>query len=357
MATRLITDKYSPKDQLNKQSNKMDDKEKTRCFHKYIKDVHCSYLLLSCVDCRATNMVKNARCAVGYCDNDKRYPELQEKRSHVEKLIFHKWPKDLTLAEIWRKQVANSRSDEFNPPPGSQGTFVCSNHFPTGKRTPNEPTTDYPSVFMTLSEYQHSITPKKRRLRETSATSKPPHPETDSEESDSDMDENAEEADLLPVPLQFEWLTREFDVRFYTGLTSTESFKCVFQHLLPKARNMQYWRGPKQTDKETPLSCTTTAFKQFAGVGSRTGPPRKLVPQQELLLCLMRLRLALLVDDLAFRFQMSSTTVSSIFITWIKLMSKELSVLIIWPSRSQIKKTLPSCLSSKIDVNIRQVRK
>ena len=55
------------------------------------------------------------------------------------------------------------------------------------------------------------------------------------------------------------------------------------------------------------------------------------------------MRLALLVDDLAFRFQISSTMVSSIFITWIKLMSKELSVLIIWLIRSQIKKILPSC--------------
>ena len=93
---------------------------------------------------------------------------------------------------------------------------------------------------MTLSEYQHSITPKKCRLRERSTTSKRPHPETDCQESDSDMDEHAEEADLLPVRLQFEQLTRESDVRFYTGLTSTESFKCVFQHLLP----MQHWHAP-----------------------------------------------------------------------------------------------------------------
>ena len=49
------------------------------------------------------------------------------------------------------------------------------------------------------------------------------------------------------------------------------------------------------------------------------------------------MRLALLVDDLAFRFQILSTMVSSIFITWIKLMSK------IWLIRSQIKKILPSC--------------
>ena len=91
---------------------------------------------------------------------------------------------------------------------------------------------------------------------------------------------------------------------------------------------MQYWRGPKQTDKETPLSSARTPFQQFAGVGSRSGPARKLSLQQEFLLCLMRLRLALLVEDLAYRFQVSSTTVSSTFITWIKLMSKELSFLL-----------------------------
>jgi hypothetical protein len=243
-------------------------------------------------------MVNNARCAVGYCDNDKRYPKHQVQRSHVEKLVFHKWPKDPALAEIWRKQVKNSRSDDFNPKPGTQGTFVCSNHFPLGKRTPNNPETDYPSVFMTLSEYKFSTTPKKRKIRETATTSKRPHQASDSEESDAYMDENPAETEVsLPVPLQFEQLTRESDVRFYTGLTSTESFKCVFEYLLPKTGNMQYWRGPKQTDKETPLSSARTPFQQFAGVGSRSGPARKLSPQQEFLLCLMRLRLALLVED------------------------------------------------------------
>jgi len=57
----------------------------------------------------------------------------------------------------------------------------------------------------------------------------------------------------------------------------------------------------------------------------------------------MKLRLALLTTDLGFRFHVSATTVSSIFITWVKLMSKELSVLIVWSSRQQVKKTLPLC--------------
>ena len=105
---------------------------------------------------------------------------------------------------------------------------------------------------------------------------------------------------------------------------------------------MQYWRGAKQTEKES-HHVGITPFKLFAGPDQKSGPSRKLSLEQEILLTLMKLRLALLYEDLAFRFQVSLATVSSIFITWIKLMSKELSVLIIWPSRSQTKKTLPGC--------------
>ena len=94
----------------------------------------------------------------------KRYPDIQVKRTHVDNLQFHKWPKNPKLAEIWRKQVAKSRCDEFHPPPGAQGTFICSNHFPLGKRTPKNLETDYPSVFMTISEYHHASTPKKRKM-------------------------------------------------------------------------------------------------------------------------------------------------------------------------------------------------
>ena len=103
---------------------------------------------------------------------------------------------------------------------------------------------------------------------------------------------------------------------------------------------MQYWRGAKQTVREAPKG-TATPFHLFAGTGKKSGSPRKLSLEQEILLTLMKLRLALLTEDLAFRFDVSSARASSIFITWIKLMSKELSVLIIWPSRSQVRKTLP----------------
>ena len=108
-------------------------------------------------------MPKNARCAVGFCDNDKKYPDLAYVRSHVENFTYHKWPVDPKLTEIWRKQVAKTRGDVFNPAPGSSGTFVCSNHFPLGRRTPENPKTNFPSIFMTVSDYLQKRSPKKRK--------------------------------------------------------------------------------------------------------------------------------------------------------------------------------------------------
>ena len=58
---------------------------------------------------------------------------------------------------------------------------------------------------------------------------------------------------------------------------------------------------------------------------------------------MMRLRLGLLVDDLAFRFKTSNTRVSQIWITGIKLLSKELQYLILWPLEGQTFATLPEC--------------
>ena len=107
----------------------------------------------------AFTMPKHARCCVGFCDNDKRFPNLVVVRSHVKELKFHRWPKDPNLAELWRKQVAKGRSDNFNPEPGSEGTFVCSNHFPEGTRTRHNPSTDYPSVFLTLSDFLNKPSP------------------------------------------------------------------------------------------------------------------------------------------------------------------------------------------------------
>ena len=113
----------------------------------------------------------------------------------------------------------------------------------------------------------------------------------------------------------------------------TTQFKCIFDHLLPKAKKMQYWRGTKQTDQETPSRYDAAISANFTHAYARPGPSRKLRLEQELLLVMMRLRVGLMVHDLAFRFKILTSTVSSIFSTWIRLMRLELAHLIIWPSK------------------------
>ena len=146
-----------------------------------------------------------------------------------------------------------------------------------------------------------------------------------------------------------EHLNHEFDIKFCTGFDNVNIFKVVFEHLKSKSSQMKYWQGPKRT------SCTPNNNKINAILSSpesknsvvpplgKRGPERKLSLEQEhlLVLVLMRLRLGLLIKDLAFRFQVSSTRVSQIWIIWIKLMSKELRYLIIWPFKGQVFATLP----------------
>ena len=63
-------------------------------------------------------MTYHTRCAVGFGDNDKRYPDLTHVRSHVVNFTYRKWPADPKLAEMWQKQVAKTRGDVLNPSPG-----------------------------------------------------------------------------------------------------------------------------------------------------------------------------------------------------------------------------------------------
>ena len=110
-------------------------------------------------------MPKHARCAVGFCDNDKRYPDLAYVRSHENNLMFRKWPVDPKLVKIRQKQEAKTRGDVFNPSPGYSGTFVSSNHLPMERRTPENLKTDYPSIFMTVSNYLQKTSPRKGKRR------------------------------------------------------------------------------------------------------------------------------------------------------------------------------------------------
>lgn len=63
--------------------------------------------------------------------------------------------------------------------------------------------------------------------------------------------------------------------------------------------------------------------------------------EDELLLVLVRLRLALFLDDLAVRFGIASSTASRIFQKWLDILFVRLNFLISWPATEIVKQNLP----------------
>ena len=64
---------------------------------------------------------------------------------------------------------------------------------------------------------------------------------------------------------------------------------------------------------------------------------------QEFVIVLMKLRLNMPLQDLAYRFKVSHCTVSRIFSSWLVVMDIRLFPLISWPEREQLWRTMPQC--------------
>ena len=95
---------------------------------------------------------------------------------------------------------------------------------------------------------------------------------------------------------------------------------------------MRYWSGPKKTSRKG---------RNFRKSPKKFGPKRALSQKDEFLLTLMKLRLGSTNADLAQRFGISRSTVSTIFNTWVKILASELKCLIYNPCMEVVKKTLP----------------
>ena len=107
--------------------------------------------------------------------------------------------------------------------------------------------------------------------------------------------------------------------KFYTGLPTYAVFKALFDYLEPK---MLHARRDSIKDNSK-------------------GRKRKLSLMEEFLSVLMRLRLGLVMEDVADRFQISIGTCSRVFHTWIKVTAQEMKVIFPWPSRERVKAAMP----------------
>ena len=69
----------------------------------------------------------------------------------------------------------------------------------------------------------------------------------------------------------------------------------------------------------------------------------KLSKKEIFIMVLMKFRLGLLEQDLAYRFGISQPSVSRILHKWIPVLATRLSFLVKWPEREELRKTLPAC--------------
>ena len=106
-----------------------------------------------------------------------------------------------------------------------------------------------------------------------------------------------------------EYFDSDAKVRFYTGLPSYEVLMVVFEHV------------------SSHVSRKTQNLSRF----------------QEFVMVLIKLRLNVPLQDLAYSFVVSVTTVSRIFSFWIVLMDVRLKFMISWPEREQLRQTMPVC--------------
>ena len=116
-----------------------------------------------------------------------------------------------------------------------------------------------------------------------------------------------------------EWYIDDNKVKFYTGLPNIEIMDALFIYI-----------------SDSITSTTRSALSKF----------------QMLSLTLMRIRLDLSINDLAYRFNISSSTVSSIFLKIIDILFVHLKPIIKWPERDQIWKTTPMCFRKHFGTKI-----
>ena len=137
---------------------------------------------------------------------------------------------------------------------------------------------------------------------------------------DASTQTDRDEDNDYSTPLRVEQIQDNCDaIKFYTGFPSFQLLMACFTFLGPAVSRLSYEDHIKLTK----------------------GKPHKLSPLNEFFLMLCRLRLGLYEQDLAYRFQISQTSVSRICSTWINFCFFKFKELPIWPTRTIIDSHMP----------------
>ena len=130
----------------------------------------------------------------------------------------------------------------------------------------------------------------------------------------------------------------------YTAVTRSK-LDLLFEFLEPKATDIRIWRGSKNTKKSSKKRATEVKKKTNTNDGV-------LTKWEQFVLTLMRTRKGLDVTFLADTLDINPSQVSRIYNTCVTFLSQELSFLVPWPSRSELRKSLPKRFKNFKNVRI-----
>jgi len=119
-------------------------------------------------------------------------------------------------------------------------------------------------------------------------------------------------------------------VRVFTGFTSISMFMACFTFLQPDAEVMYTWQGGRTKFDKERHRC-------------KSGPKPKLSLEDQFFFVCARLRTGHTLDEMEDRLQVDSTTLSRYFTTWINLLYRKFSDLLVFPSRRRTDRHMPEC--------------
>ena len=295
----------------------------------------------------------NDRCAVYACNNARKYKDKYIVKPHISafdgssELRF--W--SCTNQKLYAKwtNACNRKNFSFK-----KHHVICSNHFQYGRPTDVSPCpTLYLKGYDETSSAPKRKSPKERLLPVQGVKKRkmePVSPElqdldfavsidltrneasTSHDQAEATSSATSGTSPILRRPKKSQRLSwediksSEKMVKLYTGCPNAKVFEFIVEHVRPKHCKLQYYKGAISSSTKKYQFSPARLFCQ-----KKPGPARSLSLEDEVLMTLMRIRLDAPVEDLAFRFGISSGHASSIITTFIAFLALELKPLIYWP--------------------------
>ena len=264
-------------------------------------------------------------------------------------LSFHLLPlKNKSLLKQWLHQIGRKNV------PLNNNSRVCSKHFKQSHkcllRCDEYPTENLPQLATRIS----TPTPRRPLVRRQLFIDKRTEDDGDDERKTQDVGINTDLPELEKIEhLEGRIVVLEREIKqlkenssanqlslesiasddgkvsFYTGFPTYKHLKSCFDFLGPAAQHLIYRDSKRIFDH------------------SNKGRPRCLPPMEEFFLTLVRLRLGLLEQDIAYRFGVSQSTVSRIFTSWINFLYLQFKQISLWPPREFVQAHMPKLFKAQ----------